>query len=150
MLRSMVAALACSCATAPPAPVTTTSAELVRDAEQRATLAESVTTRTKSDCEEAKRELDKLRERDNFEQSIWIRLEQADLTVHLLADLLPRGTPEQKKTIQRAIGESLGLRAAVERRLRRVHAVSDSAWRAFERETSAAMDDLERALTPLL
>jgi len=153
---SIVAIVCAACATtaAPTSSTTTvTAAELTRerdDAQLRATAAETVATRAKSECENATRELEKLRERDNFEQSIWIRLNQSDLVVHSLADLLPQALQEQRKTIHRAIGESLTLRGVVEQKLRMLHAVPDAEWRQFEHDLDAAMDDLERALHPLL
>jgi hypothetical protein len=165
MLRaawSLVALLTASCSTSvPAAKTTTTSAEqrddavtrLTRerdDALRRATAAESVSTKSRHECETATQDLAKLRERDNFEQSIWIRLDQADLSVHSLGDLLPQLSREQRKNVEKAIHESLPLRGEVERQLRRLHAVPDSEWPQFERELDKQMDALEDALHPLL
>ena len=158
---SSLVAIACvSCSTnAPRAPetatatTTVTSAELTRerdDALRRAAAAETVSTSTRRQCEQTSHDLDKLRERDNFEQSIWIRLNQADLSVHSLGDLLPQLAHEQRKTVERAIHEALPLRGAVEQQLRRLHSVPDEEWPQYERDLDRAMDDLERALHPLL
>lgn len=152
-------ALACS-SSVPAAKTTVTSAEqenpvtrLTRerdDAVRRAEAAEKVMTETRRERDTATQDLTKLRERDNFEQSIWIRLNQADLSVHSLGDLLPQLPREQRKTVEHAIVESLPLRGAVEHELRRLHTVPDSEWAAFERELDKQMDALEDVLHPLL
>lgn len=120
------------------------------DAVRRAEAAEKVMTETRRERDTATQDLTKLRERDNFEQSIWIRLNQADLSVHSLGDLLPQLAREQRKTVERAILESLPLRGAVEHDLRRLHTVPESEWPAFQRELDKEMDALEDALHPLL
>jgi hypothetical protein len=164
MLRmwSFVAIAAACSTTVPAAKTTVTSAEqreedaiarLTRerdDALHRAVAVESASAQSRRECETAKQDLAKLRERDNFEQSIWIRLDQADLTVHSLGDLLPQLAREQRKSVEKAIHESLPLRGEVDRQLRRLHGVPDSEWPQFERELDKQMDALEDALHPLL
>ena len=120
------------------------------DANRRAVAAEGKLTAQKDECDTAKRDLAKLHERDVFEQSIWIRLEQVELTIHSLGDFLPQANRDQKKSIQRAIDDALPLRAEVEHQIRRIHAITDNEWPHFQRELGGKMDKLEDVLHPLL
>ena len=120
------------------------------DANRRADAAVRNAAADRGKCDLASHDLEVLRSRNTFEQSMWLRLDGAAVTRASLESMRTSATAEQKKTIERALKDAAPLQAFVEKSLRRVHVTGDVEWPQYTSEIESAMADLERALHPLL
>jgi hypothetical protein len=121
------------------------------DANRRADAIARNAAADRGKCDLASHELESLRARNTFEQAIWLRLDSAEVTRASLEGMrATAATADQKKTIDRALKDAAPLEAFVEKSLRRVHVTSDVEWPRYGAEVEAAMNDLERALHPIL
>ena len=116
------------------------------DAVRRASDAQQEATRALGACQLTQHELDSLRERTSFVQSVWSRLEQTEITERAVRERLAGAARDKRRPIEEALRSVGASRDTVERSVRRVHTVADVDWPRFKHDQESALDGMDRTL----
>lgn len=146
----------CGPASPPPAPTASAAADPVdlaarlqreRDeALHRALDAQRALDDARGQCDLTRHELDSLRELEAFEDIVWYRLGQADISAATLREAVSAAPAQRRKAMGAALEAADAAVAAIERTLRRVHSVSDVEWPRYKHDLESALDGLDRSL----